>query len=270
MKDDAIPLINAYKMQYHVHISGNSKASKSDVEDLVRKCIERYTAFTSASKAQKSETKEQADAAAMESRPSDDFYIMAAMALVTYSQAGESSNKASNTSLIRAAGLLEQLLVDSPHHYTAILILIRIYVLLGAGSIALKLFGKLSVKQIQYESVAHNLYTRFATIHPYPGPAIEGAEYKDFDPQAAFVRALDFYRSANVTISHNLTRGLNDGSYVNLEDSIELGNQLRNSVCRRMWALDIRRMQRITKGEHLSFHEDVGAYISNSPPLSTL
>lgn len=267
MKDNDIPLINAYKLQYYAQLSANSEVTKPSVETIVRECIELYNTFGSASKAEKSGKEGKGDAAAMETRPMDDFCIIAVMALVTFSQAGDHAKKASNTALIRGAGLLEQLLIDSPHNTGAIVILIRIYLLLGAGSIALKLFGKLNVKQMQYESVAHNLYTRLATIHPHSGPPIEGADYKDFDPQAAFVRALDFYRSADITVGHSLEKGLNDGTYVNLEDSIELGTRLRNSVCRRMWAIDLRRMQRITRGEHLGRHEDVGAYTPNPTNL---
>ncbi|CAG7923447.1 unnamed protein product [Penicillium olsonii] len=253
--ENVIPLINAYKLRYHAHISGNRESSKSNVESLVQKCIELYNTFTP--KTSKTGTDEKSDAASMESRPADEFCIIAAMALITGSETGETFNEATTTTLIRAAGLLNQLLLNSPHHSGAILTLIRIYLLLGAGSIALKMFGRLSIKQVQYESVSHFLYTRFATIHPHQAPPIEGGDYKDFDPQAAFVKALDFYRGADITIGHNLNKGLNGGSYVGLEDSIELGNRLRDSQCRRMWALDVRRMQRITKGEHLSFHEDV-------------
>jgi N-terminal acetyltransferase B complex non-catalytic subunit len=260
LKDDAVPLINAYKLQYHEKIAGNNKASKSSIENFIRKCIELYDAFTVAAKAQNTATEKEGNGAStMESRPTDDFCIVAAMTIVRANQVGDISSKVSNTALIRAAGVLEQLLIDSPHNSDAILILIRIYLLLGAGSIALKKFTTLSVKHMQYESVAHNLFTRLATIHPHSGPPIEGADYKEFDPQAVFVKALDFYRSANITIGHSLARGLGDGTYVNLEDAIELRTRLRDSICRKMWALDVRRMQRLRRGEHLSHHENVGA-----------
>ncbi|KAJ5608161.1 hypothetical protein N7537_004780 [Penicillium hordei] len=256
--DDAIPLINAYKLQYCDRISGNSNASKSIIETLVRNCLYFYDAFTLLAKTQDQKKESQPDtASAMESRPTDDFCIIAAIALLQPSPAGQTSEKISNTALIRAAGILEHLLIDSPHNYEAILMLIRIYLLLGAGSIALRWFGKLSVKQMQYESVAHNLFTRFATIHPHPASPIEGGEYKDFEPQVAFIGALDFYRSANFTIKNSLIKGLDDGTYVNLDDSIELQKRIRDSICRRMWALDLRRMQRIRKGNHLALHEDV-------------
>jgi N-terminal acetyltransferase B complex non-catalytic subunit len=252
-------LINAYKLQYCHQISGNSKASKSSIETLVRNCLQSYNAFNLSAKAQNTKKNGQPDtASAMECRPIDDFCLIAAMALVRPSQAGGVSGTVSNTALIRAAGILECLLIDSPHNYEAVLFLIRIYLLLGAASLALRLFVKLSVKQVQYESVAHNLFTRFATIHPLSAPPIEGAEYKDFDPLASFVAALSFYRSVNFTIQNSLMKGLDDGTYVNLDDSIELQKRLYNSICRRMWALDFRRMHRIRKGNHSALHEDIG------------
>ncbi|KXG52587.1 N-acetyltransferase B complex, non-catalytic subunit [Penicillium griseofulvum] len=256
--DDAIPLINAYKMQYCDRISGNNNASKSSIETIVRNCLDFYDSFTLLAKTQDSKDGSQPDtASAMESRPTDDFCIIAAMALLQPSPAGQVSEKVGNTALIRAAGILERLLIDSPHNYEAILMLIRIYLLLGAGSIALRWFGKLSVKQMQYESVAHNLFTRFATIHPHAAPPIEGGDYKDFDAQVAFIAALDFYRNANFTIKNSLVKGLEDGVYVNLDDTIELQRRVRDSICRRMWALDLRRMQRIRKGNHLALHGDI-------------
>ncbi|KAJ5258962.1 hypothetical protein N7524_010518 [Penicillium chrysogenum] len=256
--DDAIPLINAYKLHYCDRISGNKNASKSSIETLVRNCLYFYDAFTLLAKTQDPKKESQPDTAStMESRPTDDFCIIAAMALLQPIPVGQTSEKVNNTALIRAASILERLLIDSPHNYEAVLMLIRIYLLLGAGSIALRWFGKLSVKQMQYESVAHNLFTRFATIHPHPAPPIEGAEYKDFDAQVAFIAALDFYRNANVTIKNSLIKGLDDGNYVGLDDTIELRRRIGDSICRRMWALDLRRIQRIRKGNHLVLHEDI-------------
>jgi N-terminal acetyltransferase B complex non-catalytic subunit len=257
-------------MQYCDRISGNKNASKSSIETIVRNCLDFYDSFTLLAKTQDSKNGSQPDtASAMESRPTDDFCIIAAMALLQPSPAGQVLEKVGNTALVRAAGILERLLIDSPHNYEAILMLIRIYLLLGAGSIALRWFGKLSVKQMQYESVAHNLFTRFATIHPHAAPPIEGGDYKDFDAQVAFIAALDFYRNANFTIKNSLVKGLEDGVYVNLDDTIELQRRVRDSICRRMWALDLRRMQRIRKGNHLALHGDIGQQFSVSHLLLT-
>ncbi|OQD85225.1 hypothetical protein PENANT_c010G02609 [Penicillium antarcticum] len=255
--DDVIPLINAYKMQYFARLSGKD-ASKSTIENLVRNCLDFYENFTLLAKTQIK--KDNQEASVMESRPTDDFCLIAAMALL---RPNKTTGEVGDKSLIRAAGILERLLVDSPHNYEALLSLIRIYILLGAGSLALKTFSKLSVKHVQYETVGHILFTRLGSIHPYSAPPYEGAEYKDFDPQAAFVQGLDFYRSANLTVSRSLMNGLREGSYVNLEETIELRNRLNDSVCRRIMALETRRVQRLRKGEHLSFHEEIAQ--STSP-----
>lgn len=182
------------------------------------------------------------------------------MSLIRFSGAWANGNQEQipDTALIRAAGILEHLLLNSPHNYQALLLLVRIYLRLGAGSLALKTFSKLSVKQLQFETVAHNLFTRLATIHPHSAPPIEGAEYKDFNPQSAFVQALNFYRSAGISTLRNRTSGLDYGSYVNVKGCIDLQKQLRDSICRRMWALDVRRMQRLVGGDSTSRYDTLG------------
>lgn len=163
-----------------------------------------------------------------------------------------------NYVLVQAAGILEHLLLKSPHNYEALLLLVRIYLLLGAGSLALKKFSKLSVKQIQYETVAHNLFTRLATIHPQSAPPSLDLDRKDYDPQAGLRQALLFYRNAESATTYSLSTGLDNGSYINVEGSIELRNDLKNSLCRKMWALEARRLHRIVGGPSISQYDKIG------------
>ena len=202
----------------------------------------------------------------IESQPTDDLSLLAAMGLIRFSGAWISGNEEQvpDTVLIRAAAILDRLLADSPHNYHALLLLVRIDLRLGAGSLALKTFSKLSVKQVQFETVAHNLFTRLSTIHPHSAPPIEGAEYKDFNPQSAFNQALYFYRTADITSSRNRSNGLDYGSYVNVEGTIALQKRLKQSICRRMYALDVRRMQRLVGGDPTSKYDDLGQLC---PPL---
>lgn len=252
-------MINALKLEYCFNISGNeSGVSKEQIEEFVVRCLELYETVSSSGKSEEMAKTEEAGSAptTVESQPRDDLGILAAMSLLY----GEPSAKTqiSNTALIRAASTLERLLDNSPHNYQALLLLVRIYLSLGAGSLALKTFSKLSVKQVQFETVAHNLFTRLATIHPHSAPPLEGAEFKDFDPQSAFVQALNFYRNTAVTTVKHRTNGLEYGSYVNTEDTIELQRRLRDSVCRRMYALDVRRMQRLVGGNPMPRYDDLG------------
>ncbi|KAL1858493.1 hypothetical protein Plec18170_002692 [Paecilomyces lecythidis] len=250
--------INALKFEYCFKLSSNdSSVTKEQVEDFVRRCLEEY---------QRIERPDRSEApSTIESQPGDDLCLLAATSLIRFDEQGKEvdANKAPSPVLIRAGAILDRLLVDSPHNYEALLLLVRIYILLGAGSLALKTFSKLSVKQMQYETVAHNLYTRLSTIHPQSAPPIEGAEYKDFNPQSALVQALNFYRNADITTVRSRTSGLDYGSYVNVQGSIDLQDRLGRSICRKMWALDVRRMQRLVGGDPMSRYDELAR--STSP-----
>lgn len=180
------------------------------------------------------------------------------MCLLQPGATGEKEVQVSTTALIRAGGILERLCQDSPHNYQALLLLVRVYLLLGAGSLALSTFSKLSVKQIQYDSVAHILFTRLSTVHPHSAPPVEGAEYKDFDPLSAFVQGLNFFRNSEVSTMRFRTAGLDEGAYVNTEEIIELRRRLSNSINRRMYALDARRIQRLTGGDPMTRYDELG------------
>ncbi|KAB8246836.1 N-acetyltransferase B complex non catalytic subunit-domain-containing protein [Aspergillus flavus] len=247
-----VTTINALKLEYCYELSTNgTNVTKIQVEDFISRCLQVYREVDRPERSSAPST--------IESQPSDDLCLLAAMSLIRFSGIWISGNQDQipDTILIRAAAILERLLIDSPHNYQALLLLVRIYLRLGAGSLALKVFSKLSVKQMQFETVAHNLFTRLATIHPHSAPPIEGAEYKDFNPQSAFVQALNFYRTAEVTTVRHRSNGLDLGSYVNIEGTIELQRRLKYSVCRRMWALDVRRMQRLAGGDPMGRYDEV-------------
>jgi N-terminal acetyltransferase B complex non-catalytic subunit len=253
-----VAVINALKLEYCFVMSSNAaKVSREIVEDFVSRCLKAY---------REAERPDQSDApSTIESQPSDDLCVLAAMGLVRFSSSWSPSKQEDipDIMLIRAAAILERLIVDSPHNYQGLLLLVRLYLRLGAGSLALKTFSKLSVKQLQFETVAHNLFTRLSTIHPHSAPPLEGAEYKDFNPQSAFVQALNFYRSADLTSKRQRSKGLDYGSYVNIEGAIELQKRLRQSICRRMWALSVKQTQRLAGGDPMGRFDDIGSFLLN-------
>jgi N-terminal acetyltransferase B complex non-catalytic subunit len=243
-----VPMINALKIEYCFRLSSDeSNVTRQRVEDFVARCLQLYQVTERPERDSESST--------IESQPSDDLCILAAMCLIRFNGAEQNIR---DITLIRAASILEHLIVDSPHNYMALLLLVRIYLLLGAGSLALKTFSKLSVKQIQFETVAHNLFTRLATIHPHSAPPVEGAEHKDFDPRSAFVQALNFYRSADITSARHRGNGLEYGSYANVDGTIDLQKRLRDSICRKLWALEVRRMQRLVGGDSMNRFDELG------------
>ena len=96
-----------------------------------------------------------------ERRPGDDAAILAAMALMHLHKHGEFN------ALLRAAVVLEFLLFHSKHNYDALLILVRLYLFLGAGSLAVRTWMVLSIKNIQLATLSWILFTRISTTHPY-------------------------------------------------------------------------------------------------------
>ncbi|KKK20685.1 hypothetical protein ARAM_000334 [Aspergillus rambellii] len=247
-----VAMINALKLEYCFLITlDEASVSREKVEEFVSRCLSEYRAVDRPERSSAPST--------IESQPSDDLCVLAAMSLIRFSRKWVSSELEviPDIMLIRAAAILERLLLDSPHNYQALLLLVRLYLRLGAGSIALKTFSKLSVKQLQFETVAHNLFTRLATVHPHSAPPIDGAEYKDFNPQSAFVQALNFYRNADATSTRHRSNGLEYGSYVNTEGTIELQRRLKQSICRRMWALEVKRVQRLAGGDPMGRYDQI-------------
>ncbi|KAL4944916.1 hypothetical protein BDV06DRAFT_186114 [Aspergillus oleicola] len=254
-----VAVINALKLEYCFLLSADApNASKEKVEEFVSRCLKEYREVERPDRSSAPST--------IESQPSDDLCVLAAMALLRFSGSWVSSKQEEipDVMLIRAAALLERLVAHSPHNSQALLLLVRLYLRLGAGSLALKTFSKLSVKQMQFETVAHNLFTRLATVHPHSAPPIDGAEYKDFNPQSAFVQSMIFYLSANVTSSRHRSNGLEYGSYVNVEGTIELQRRLKQSICRRMYALEVKRVQRLAGGDPVGRYDEIAR---DSSPL---
>ncbi|KAI5302990.1 hypothetical protein KEM56_000142 [Ascosphaera pollenicola] len=236
---DGIVAINTLKLKYCFRLSFD-KSSPEEVENFVVSCLTLYRSLEKPVKGD----------GVIESQPRDDLCIMASMALIKLHQQNStsSSNQTPKPILIQAAVILEHVLVGSPHNYEALLLLTRFYMLLGAGSLALNTFAKLNVKQVQYESVAHNLFTRLATIHPHPAPQTEGLEPRHYDLQFGFRVALNFYLRSVATTTKAALHGLECGSYVNAQGSLKLQDKLKRSICRRMWALEERRVQRLLGG----------------------
>ncbi|KAJ6171992.1 N-acetyltransferase B complex non-catalytic subunit [Penicillium chermesinum] len=238
-----VSTINALKLEYCLKISGaDSKPSRQHIEGFVTRCLELYR-----------ENVREQDIEKTESPPRDDLPVLAIMAILSE----EGDLRPSGPALIRSAAIVERFLHDSPHNSTALLVLVRCYILLGAGSLAMTTFNRLSVKQMQWETIAHNLFTRLSTIHPHSAPPVEGTERSEFDPQAGFLKALNFYRNADITTMKYRTRGLEEGAYSNLGEVIELRSRLNHSICRRLWALHIRQAQRIVGGDSTARFDEI-------------
>ena len=96
------------------------------------------------------------------SRAITDACFLAISALV---RAFEQTNEARR--LLQAAYLAETLLKQNSHIHEARLILVYLYMRLELGSLAMRLFDSLNVKEIQHDTVGHELFIRLSLTHPH-------------------------------------------------------------------------------------------------------
>ena len=250
-----IAVINSLKFEYCFQLSiSEGDKSKSQINEFSHRCLRLFRATNRSAVGDTPLT--------IETQPTDDLCLLAAMSLIRLHEVDLETKPypLPSVAIIRATVILENLVLKSPHNYEALLLLTRLYLLLGAGSLALRSFSRLAVKQIQYETVAHNLFTRLATIHPHSAPPFDDSESKDIDPQIALRQALKFYRGSETSIPYARRTGLEHGSYVNVEQSIDFEKALHSSICRKMWALEARRIQRLVGGPSASQYDDIGGF----------
>lgn len=225
---------NALKMDYTLRVS-NSR-SQSTFEAFVCNCIRLYKLSNSLGN----------DWVYSDNKPGDDACILAAMGLVRLS---EFENK---RYLLLSAQLLEFLLARSKHNYQALLTLVRVYVMLGAGSSAMRTYKRLAIKNLQHETLSHVLFTRFATIHPHPAPMTFGpnAERKDREPISAVGAALESYRSSATQAAVGKRFFLEKGRYSMLLGVLDIEDTMKRSLCKIMWVLERHRMKRLAGADN--------------------
>ena len=111
-------------------------------------------------------------------------------------------------------------------------------------------FVKLSIKNLQYENVAHIILERISTLHPFPHGDGESA----FEPLAALDAGLSVLERSEKALNTGIREGLRNGAYVNVIDSVRLKGELQRSINRPIYGVEERRVARLT-GEGMK--EDV-------------
>ncbi|KAK0307110.1 hypothetical protein LTR01_005756 [Friedmanniomyces endolithicus] len=149
--------------------------------------------------------------------------------------------------LLHSAYLAESLLRHREHTHEARLVLVYLYMRLSLGSLAMRLFDSLNIKEIQHDTVAHVLFTRLSLIHPHPTTW----GYGDADGMAPFKRtahALKVYVRCEDKLAETQASVLSHGQTGMVFDLQELRDSLRKSLARRVSLLEHRRVARLTKG----------------------
>ncbi|KAI9884739.1 MAG: hypothetical protein M1823_003483 [Watsoniomyces obsoletus] len=180
-------------------------------------------------------------------QPGDDACIIAAMAFVHLAhREGYTNQHRFTVRYLQAAGVLESMTRHSGFNYQALLILVRLYLVLGCGSLAISTYSRLAIKNIQQDTMSHNLFTRISTIHPWPVSDImhDSADQDDRDPRLGLQKALKVYEKSGDSIPNMVKLGIEEGSYGQVIGFLELGEKILHSMCRFMWEIERQRVIR--------------------------
>ena len=174
-----------------------------------------------------------------ERRPGDDAAILAAMGCVHLWKSGH------RLALVRCAVILEVLLSESKHNYDALLIIIRVYLCLGAVTRAWEFYERLDVKNMQYQSTAWILFTRISTIHPHPIKDRANANIIKFHPASAIEEMLRWILKNEKRLRSGVTMFLENDAYINLLDHLKTTESLEQSPCKGVLICEFWRIHRL-------------------------
>ena len=154
--------------------------------------------------------------------------------------------------------LLEHLLKRSAHNFSALLLLVRLYLLVGAFSLASITFQKLNIKQIQNDTLAYSLLTRISTLFPFSSPSVPTTHASTNNPDIGIhaptnpsdsveilTIACKIYRSSTRQAPDMINLAFENGSYGQILDFIEFRRKVDTSLCKFMWQIEKRRAQRL-------------------------
>jgi N-terminal acetyltransferase B complex non-catalytic subunit len=175
----------------------------------------------------------------------DEACILAVMTLMKLNNLEEHSP---HSHLIQAACLLENLRDDSSENYKATLLSLCVSQLLGLGSVALSAFMNLSLREIQYDTLSHLLYTRMAMLHPFAVNlrVMKSVDDRHKDPLEGVQFALKWKDKAVNAFLNFMSKGLDSIHFDKILEFSEFKERLEKSFTRRLLHVEKRRIARLT------------------------
>ena len=241
---------NSLKIDYYLLISRTNEQDQSRmVFSFVKTCLKLY----------KSSLVLDLRLPQSDRGPADDAAILAAVALMRLYIAGNKK------AIFHSVLILEYLLSHSKHNYEALLILIRLYLHLGNGSLAIDRFSRLSIKNIQHASIAWVLFTRLSTIHPWAANLSPGGPSPGpLDPLQELETGLRWHEKAGGLTDNALHANIRNEQWGMILGLFDVQNAIQNGFGRTTLAVEYLRLQRLRTNA-----QDRGRYFAKipSPPL---
>jgi len=199
--------------------------------------------------------------------PGDDFALVAAMSLIKlgsplyvkyFADPVGFPQRNGPKRLIQAAALLEFAHSKSPANPQILLLLIRLYSVLGAGSLAMRAYNKLNVKQIQGDTLGYMLFDRISSLHPHPVQDNVTGSPEVLDPAAKLTKLQSIYRNFHDQITSNCWRSFEAGSYDSIFQLMEAHDKLSRSVGCAISVVELRKILRLTNPQTVFDKEGQG------------
>lgn len=228
--------VNALKFEYHLVVSRDENLGLTNIlPSFVASCLRLYSLSPSFT----------FELPPSDRLPEDDAAILAAMALVRMSKLAYKHPEFSN-SLFRAVVVLEIALSRSKHNYDILLILVRIYMALGLGSLAIRRYHQLSIKNLQHVTLSWVLYSRISTIHPHPARVdIDGKGMTTIDPLVHMISILRWHEEALELNLHSILQLQKTNSWTMQLDALGTKSVLQNGFARPLLLAECARIKRL-------------------------
>ncbi|KAI1005849.1 hypothetical protein K3495_g2373 [Podosphaera aphanis] len=177
--------------------------------------------------------------------PADDMAVLASMCLIKLGLHSKRSLTDDGTSrFLQATALLEFALKHSQSNFQIILLLIRLYSYLGCGSLAMKHYHRLLLKQIQLDTLSYTIFDRISTLHPHPFDHLSSGFTKKYFPIEHLQKQQKFYQRTKDQISRNIWLAFQHGSYNSVFEMIEVSERLRCSMSAASCVIESRKISR--------------------------
>lgn len=184
--------------------------------------------------------------------PADDLCILAAMCLIKLSfingsSSIESLNDLSISYILQATALLEYAWSHSKSNFQISLMLVRLYTHLGCGSLAMRAYQRLGVKQIQLDTLSYILFDRVSSFHPHPFSRNIHGSSQFLSPIEHFEKQQNLYRKTRDHVSKNCWLSLENGSYNSIFQIKEFDESISHSMSAAMSVVESRKISRLTQ-----------------------
>ena len=246
--------INVLKLEYNLVISRDDNTFRDGLlQGFICNCLRLY----------RLSLKYDLNLPVSDRLPGDDAALLAAMGLIRLYKTRQRYPE-HNNALLRSIVVLEHLLLRSKHNYDALLILVRLYMFLGAGSLAMERYSRLSIKHLQHATISWVLYTHLSTIHPHPVTIsrTNGGGQTTIDPGSDMVQALEWHKSASDLCKKSVASMQENGRWSMSLDALTTSTHIESGFSRLLLLVEAKRVARFLSVSHEIQSLDVSKWFS--------